>query len=563
MKKLSVIAPVKVPRDISNFSKESCCRHFYVYHDKFIYGNFSEVEEFIQNAHSNNCKIYVNFKHDISEEDIDLIKKFILFLTYTKIDGIFVNSFAILETIKNLPLNFDVIADSYFDIHNLSGIDFINNYGKNDKIVVTEEVYIKNLKYINEQTDKVIAIDSDNLPWCAKEIIDSETIEAVVIKGDFSSSEKILEGIKLIENILNGSSKYKNKNLPFKHLRNSYYQTNHFTGEIVNARGENFNFSKYIRPYKQKYTRVNFKSSEEYKKLSIPKINLRLSSLAQLNALERFIKKLGFNPIYAIEYGEIVSTADLIKNSFTLVMLKVKKFCDKYGIKLQFSTPRILIERDFDRVYNDSKQFIKDAEPDSIVVNNIGYFWKLANDKDFMDIKIEIGSGINLLNSMSIRCLNDIKPLSSVDFTTFRDINNIRNCIKRLDDEIPYKKLTVSGNIRVPSLGLCPLNSDPAILSRLNCSAPCHGGPFAIQDPVLNQIYPFISDGFCRMHMFKNEILDLCKYINLFEEIGINEFVIDLSALDSNFISPLITKFLNSLDNDSPMQLPILTEHLM
>lgn len=563
MKNISVISPVKNPRDISLFCKESYCRHFYVYYDKFIYGNFSEIEEFIRNAHLNNCKIYVNFKHDISEEDTDLIKKFILFLTYTKIDGIFVNSFAILEAVKNLPLDFDIIADSYFDIHNLAGIDFINHYGKTNKIVVTEEVYLKNLKYIKENTDKILAADSDNLPWCAQEIIKSETIDAVIIKGKFSTSGEILDGIKLIENILNGSSKYKNKNLPFKHTRNSYYQTNHFTGEIVNARGENFTFSKYIRPFKWKHKKVSFNGNEFYSKISVPKINLRLCSLSQLSALERFIKKLGFNPVYAIEYGEIVSTSDLIKNSFSLIMVKAKKFCDKYGIKLRFSTPRILIERDFERVYNDAKNFCKNSEPDSIVVNNIGFFWKLANDNDFKDIKVEIGSGINLLNSMSIRCLNDIKPLSSVDFTTFRDINNIRNCIKRLDDEIPFRKLTVSGNIRVPSLGLCPLNSDPAILSRLNCSAPCHGGPFAIHDPILNQIYPFVSDGFCRMHMFKDEILNLCQYIKLFEETGINEFVIDFSTLDTKFVPVLITDFLNSLDNKNPVQLPILTEHLM
>ena len=563
MNKLLIIAPVKQPRDISAFSKKSCCKHFYVYHDKFIYGNFSEIEEFIKNAHSNNCKIYVNFKHDIFEEDIDLIKKFILFLTYTKINGIFINSFAILEAIKNLPLDFDVIADSYFDIHNLSGINFIDSYAKTEKIVVTEEVYTKNLKYIKDNSNKILAIDSDNIPWCAKDIIKSDTVDSVVIKGAFNSSEDILEGIKLVEGILNGSEEYRNKNLPFKHTRNSYYQTNHFTGEIVNARGENFNFSKYIIPYKWHCKKHAPICEDVCQNKNIPKINLRLSSLSQLQALERFIKKEGFNPVYSIEYGEVVSTSDLAKNSFTVVMLKAKKFCDKYGIKLQYSTPRILTERDFDRVYNDSKKFCRDTEPDSIIINNIGYFWKLANDRDFQDIKVEIGSGINLLNSMSIRFLNDIKSLNSVDFTTFRDINNIRNCIKRLEGEIPFRKLTVSGNIRVPSLGLCPLNNNSAVLSRLDCPAPCHGGPYAIKDPILNQIYPFVSDGFCRMHMFKDEILDLSKYIKIFQETGINEFVIDLSTLDAKFVSSLITNFLNSLNDHAPMQLPILTEHLM
>ncbi len=563
MKNIYITAPVKQPKDIPAFVKECKCRHFYVYYDKFIYGNFSEIEEFIQAAHDNNSKIYVNFKHDITEEDIDKIKKFLLFLTYTKIDGVFINGFTVLEAIKNIHLNFEIIIDSYFDIHNLEAINFVNSFRKTDKIVITEEVYIKNLVYIKNNTSMSLSIDSDNLPWCAEDILTTEAIDSVVMKGHFSSSADILKGIQLIENILKNPISYKNKKLPFKHTRNCYYQTNHFSGEIVNARGENFVFSKYITDFKWKQKRSKQLPDEAYKNLKIPNINLRLSSLSQIQSLERYIKKHGFNPIYSIEYGEIISTSDLSKNSVTVVMLKVKEFCKKYGIKLQYSTPRILIERDFNRVYGDAKIFCLNSEPDSIIVNNIGFFWKLVKDEELNHIPIEIGSGINLLNSLSIRCLDDIKPLTSVDFTTFRDINNIKKCIERLNGLIPLRKLTISGNIRVPSLGLCPLNNDPAILSRLKCKAPCHGGPFAIEDPILHQFYPFITDGFCRMHMFRDEILDLCKYIKVFDEIGINEFVIDMSSLDSKFLPVLITNFLNSLTSTAPTQLPILTEHLM
>jgi len=45
------------------------------------------------------------------------LKKFIEFLTTTDIDGIFVNSYGILEIIKTMDLPFKVIIDSYFDIH--------------------------------------------------------------------------------------------------------------------------------------------------------------------------------------------------------------------------------------------------------------------------------------------------------------------------------------------------------------------------------------------------------------------------------------------------------------
>lgn len=67
------------------------------------------------------------------------------FLKSAGIDGIFINSFAILEAIKVFKLPFKVIVDSYFDIHNLSGIDFVNSFHKVDEIIITEEIYLKNI----------------------------------------------------------------------------------------------------------------------------------------------------------------------------------------------------------------------------------------------------------------------------------------------------------------------------------------------------------------------------------------------------------------------------------
>ena len=126
MNEIELFAPVKKPEDIETFAKSTSCRKFYVYHKKFMDGNFEYISEFIDVAKRNNCKIFVNFKHNITEEDLVVIKKMINYLKTTKIDGIFVNCFAILEAIKVYSLPFKVIIDSYFDIHNLSGIDFMS-----------------------------------------------------------------------------------------------------------------------------------------------------------------------------------------------------------------------------------------------------------------------------------------------------------------------------------------------------------------------------------------------------------------------------------------------------
>lgn len=544
MKDISIIAPIKKPEDIEAFIPHTKCRSFYVYYHKFLNKKFEYINEFIEEAHKYGCDMYINFKHDISEEDLAEIKKMIKFLKTTKIDGIFINNFAILEAIKVFSLPFKIIIDSYFDLHNLSGIDFVNTFHKVDEVIITEEIYLKNIAKIKKYTNLPLAIDSDNLPWFAEDIKKLKAIDNVIIKGKFHSSEEILEGIQLIEKILENPKMFKNQKLPFKHLRKSIYQTNHFSGEMLSAQGKDFKFSRNIQKFDWEIKKTRFKKDTNYKKQENFKINLRLSSLEQLKQVKKFIQKIGFNPIYSIEYGEILSTVDLSKKSFNDVVKYVKKFSNEQGIKLQLSTPRILIERDFDRVYEYVKNLcLEEPVPSSLIINNIGYFWAVINDPELSRIPIEIGQGINLLNSLSINCLNNLHPIDAVDFTEF---GNIEETLKRIKNIIENKKYTIAGNIRVPSLGLCPLNNDSAIISRLSCKAPCHKGEYALKDPSLKKIFPFTVDGFCRMHMFEDKILERFDEIDYLVEIGINEFVFDFSALPSKLVPILLTNFLNS-----------------
>lgn len=544
MENIRITAPVKKPEDIEVFAKETSCRDYYVYYKKFLNNNFEYVNEFVQAAKKNNCAIYINFKHDITEENLPEIKKMIRFLKTAGIDGIFINSFAILEAIKVFNLPFKVIVDSYFDIHNLAGIDFVNNFHKVDEIIITEEIYMKNIAKIKQYTKLPLAIDSDNLPYCAEDIKKLKAIDSVVIKGKFNSSEEILEGIELVEKILEKPKLFKHQKLPFKHVRKSIYQTNHFLGVVVSAEGQDFKFSKNIKNFEWEIKRPRIKTNNDYSKKDLYKINLRLSELAQLKELEKYIKKTGTNPIYSVEYGEILATCDLATSSFHEIIMKVKKFCTKYGIKFQLSTPRILIERDFDRVYEYVKQILlTNPAPDSLIINNIGYFWTVINDSDLKNIPIEIGQGINLLNSLSIKCLNNLAPINTVDFTSFPDIESALKTIKKIKNDIPYKKYTIAGNIRVPSQGLCPLNNDSAIISRLSCKAPCHRGGFALHDPSLDKMFPFTCDGFCRMHMFEDKILENFASVEELAKAGVNEFVFDLSALHAKFVTILLNKF--------------------
>ena len=544
MKEIKIVSPIKKPEDIDLFAKETSCREYYVYYKKFLNNNFDYVNEFVEAAKRNDCKIYINFKHDITEENLPEIKRMLKFLKTAGIDGIFINSFAILEAIKVFNLPFKVIVDSYFDIHNLSGIDFINNFHKIDEIIITEEIYMKNIAKIKKYTNLPLAIDTDNLPWCAEDIKKLKAIDKVVIKGKFANSDEILEAIELIEKILEKPKLFKNQKLPFKHVRKSIYQTNHFSGEMVSAQGKDFKFSRNIQTFEWDIKRPRITKDIDFSKNENFKINLRLSEQAQLKELEKYIKKIGTNPIYSIEYGEIVSTCDLSTSSYNEIIKKVKKFCQKHGIKFQLSTPRILIERDFDRVYEYNKQLLLESpEPDSLIINNIGFFWAIINDSEINHIPIEIGQGINLLNSMSIKCLNNLSQIDTIDFTSFTDLESAIQTVKKVKNIIPNRKYTIAGNIRVPSLGLCPLNNDSAIISRLSCKAPCHKGGFALKDPSLKKIFPFTCDGFCRMHMFEDTVLQDFTCVDTLVKAGFNELVFDFSALSAKYVPILLNKF--------------------
>ncbi len=548
MESIRIVAPVKKPEDIENFSKATNCREYYVYYQKFLNNNFEYINEFVETAKRCDCEIYVNFKHDITEENLPEIKKFIKFLRTSGISGIFINSFAILEAIKIYNLPFKVIADSYFDIHNLAGIDFINSFHKADEIIITEEIYMKNIAKIKQYTKLPLAIDSDNLPYCAEDIKKLKAIDSVVIKGKFNNSEEILEAIELIQKILDKPKLFKNQKLPFKHVRKSIYRTNHFLGVVESAEGKDFKFSRNIKNFEWEVEKAKIGKCPDY--TTEHRLNLRLSELAQLKELEKYIKKIGTNPIYSIEYGEILATCDLATSSFHEIIMKVKRFCTKYGIKFQLSTPRILIERDFDRVYEYVKQILlKVPAPDSLIINNIGYFWTAINDCDINNIPVEIGQGINLLNSLSVKCLNNLAPISTVDFTSFIDIESAVKTIKKIKNDIPNKKYTIAGNIRVPSLGLCPLNNDSAIISRLSCKAPCHRGGYALYDPSLCKMFPFTCDGFCRMHMFEDKIAEKFEHIEELSKAGVNEFVFDFSALNAKFVPLLLDKYFYYIKN--------------
>ena len=135
------------------------------------------------------------------------------------------------------------------------------------------------------------------------------------------------------------SKLFKNQKLPFKHVRKSIYQTNHFSGEMVSAEGKDFKFSRNIHKFEWDVKRTKIQKDLNY---DLPyKINLRLSELEQVKELDKYIKKIGTNPIHSIEYGEILSTCDLATSSFNELITKVRNYAYKNNIKFKRQNEKI------------------------------------------------------------------------------------------------------------------------------------------------------------------------------------------------------------------------------
>jgi len=550
MKIPEIIVPVNNLEEIY-FIKETKCKNIYAYHSNFLKKpGHEKLIDFINISKEQGLNFYINFKSEIKETEIKKIIELFELLNTLDFKGILINNPAILEIIKNTKFSGKIIIDSGLNIHNLTGAEFISSIYKPQMINLTEEIYIKNLLKIKKYTNYKLAIDANNLPWIAKDLIENKIIDTVIIKAKFDTSKELIEGVDSVVKILESPEMYKNQKLPFKNIENSLYKTDHFSGEFQNARGRTFKFSGNIHNFKWEYHRFfqpKYKNLEKSK--AYPFLNLRLTSLEQIKELKKYLKKIKTNPINAIEYGEILNTGDLAKYSFNKIIDKVKNECAECGIKLKLGTPKVLTERDFDRVYEYTKSVLtQEPCPHSVVINNLGYWWSIIKDKD-LNMPIEIGHGFNIQNSSSIELLEGYHSIKTLDFSNFHGIENIKQCIEKLDGKILYRQITIAGSSRIPSSGLCPLNKDSAILSRLSCNAPCHNGTYAIQDKMVKKSFPIAVDGFCRMHMFKDKILDLFKYINIFQEIGINEFMIDFSGLPAKFVPILLNKYFDSLYN--------------
>lgn len=322
-------------------------------------------------------------------------------------------------------------------------------------------------------------------------------------------------------------------------------EINHYKKTFKDENGLEVGFSGNIKPFEFLPVK-KVKSFYGHEKFFSHKISVRLFSLAQIQELKNFIVQNGYNPFYSLEFGEIVSTSDLYKKNIYEILKEVFDFCEHYNINFEYSTPKTLIDRDFERVYNDAKNFCLKYPPKSIIVNNYNFLKKILTDVDMKNFKIEAGYGLLLDEDFQNEKQSYLKNLSAINLSPIKSMPAIQKFIQQTKGVEIEKKYTVSGCVKVQSRGICPLNDELPTISRISCKAPCHNNFYAIE--IKGKLYPFVTDGFCGVHLFENEIEILNKNYRCLSEIGINVFTIDCTAINQSFLQDLFLAFFVELN---------------
>lgn len=556
-----IIAPISKEEMIIPAKSEGA-DILYVDYKNFIKNNkFSKPKlvKYIKIAHSIEVPIYLYFGVNISDEELNPIRTMVDELSTINVDGIMVNDFSVLEIIKHKKLKqlkFNIHLDSGLNLHNIASCELFKTW-KPKSINITEEIYLKNVSRIKKYTGKTICININEVVWLLNYAV-QWGIDLFKVAGNYENTSQICLLISLLKELIMDVKSDKGiDNIKVEQLASlldytkpqKHYQTDHFTRKFKDYTGNDFEFTGNIKIFNWNTDEAKPASSENLS-YNINKkstsLRLRLSKLNHLSALEDYITNTGTNLVDIIEYGDIINPLDLSQHNYTSIINKVKQFCAKYNMKFYLTTPKTLIERDFERVVDTIKYLcFKDPQPEGIVVNNLGLWRVINNSRKLKEIKLELGYGLEIINADSVKLFDDMSYVSGINIPNYLSLDQIRSMLKNL--RIKDKSVVILGPSKLDTSGLCPLNSDIAVISRLQCKAPCQKANYAVVDPYTNEMLPMVLDGFCRLHLFHSYIEDHLQSYDKFIEAGITDFIVDFTALPPEMINPLLDRYVLAL----------------
>lgn len=115
--------------------------------------NFDDemLKKAIEYAHAHGVQLYITLNNLISVEEVEPLKKYLLYLNEIKPDAILVQDFAVLELTKELGIDIPLHTSVMMNTHNEHAIKKLKEYGIT-RIVVGREMTLSELSLFKERT---------------------------------------------------------------------------------------------------------------------------------------------------------------------------------------------------------------------------------------------------------------------------------------------------------------------------------------------------------------------------------------------------------------------------
>lgn len=115
--------------------------------------NFDDamLKKAIEYAHAHGVQLYITLNNLISEDEVEPLKKYLLYLNEIRPDAILVQDFAVLELTKKLGIDIPLHTSVMMNTHNEHAIKKLKEYGIT-RIVVGREMTLSELSLFKERT---------------------------------------------------------------------------------------------------------------------------------------------------------------------------------------------------------------------------------------------------------------------------------------------------------------------------------------------------------------------------------------------------------------------------
>lgn len=186
--------------------------------------------------------------------------------------------------------------------------------------------------------------------------------------------------------------------------------------------------------------------------------------------------------------------------------------------KIILNTPRLVKEWQVENVKRELTLFGQ-LVPDAVAVSNLGV---LHMAKELTDVPLHGDYPLNIYNWVTIAFLQE-QGVSSITLSpelNFSQVEKITGI-----SALPVECL-VHGHLTLMISEYCALGSFLGNLHSGACSQVCLKGPYWLKDRK-EEIFPVVTDQFCRMHVLNAKELSMLPYIQRFCEMGIDRIRIE------------------------------------